>query len=442
MKKVPKSLVLTFFTTWMITFVGCKKDAENPPATTPATTSPIIATTTVSQITPTTAVAGGTVTSSGGVNVTARGVCWSTTENPTTVNNKTIDGDGTGVFSSTMSGLDPSTTYFVRAYAINSAGVAYGMQYSFVTSTGPGSSGIQKADFPGAAIYGEASFSIGTKGYVGIGSDNADNPIREFWQWDQTANIWTRKADFPGSLEGRFVCFSIGTKGYVETGSVDYFTINRIIPNEFWEYDPATNTWTQKATIPVTPGRNDDVGFSIGTKGYIGIGNKAEGQNNSYYSDFWEWDQETNVWIQIADFPGKIRGAAVGFSIGNKGYIGTGSNGTTLFKEFWEWDQSTNVWTKKADFGGDLRSGAVGFSIGNRGYIGLGYFNIVSTPKIYKDIWEWDQATDVWTQKPYFRGIARSGAVGFSIGNKGYIGMGWDSTSNFKDFWEYDPTLK
>ncbi len=62
-----------------------------------------------------------------------------------------------------------------------------------------------------------------------------------------------------------------------------------------------------------------------------------------------------------------------------------------------------------------------------------------------KDFWEWDQATNVWTQKANFGGTARIGAVGFSIGNKGYIGTGMNGNGQpyaFMDLWEYDPNLK
>src|SRR3972149_4734414 len=97
-----------------------------------------------------------------------------------------------------------------------------------------------------------------------------------------------------------------------------------------------------------------------------------------------------------------------------------------------------DTWTQKADFGAAERWSAVGFSIGTKGYIGTGFYNDV-TPSYYKDFWEWDQATNTWTQKTDFGGTARSGAVGFSIGTKGYIGTGVDGVVGYtKDFWEGD----
>lgn len=95
---------------------------------------PTIVTTGISLVTTTSAQSGGNVTSDGGKTVTARGVCWNTTENPTISGDHTTDGSGTGSFTSNISGLDPGTTYYVRAYATNLEGTSYGMQYSFFTT--------------------------------------------------------------------------------------------------------------------------------------------------------------------------------------------------------------------------------------------------------------------------------------------------------------------
>lgn len=95
---------------------------------------PTVTTASITNITTNTATGGGNVTSDGGAAVTARGVCWSTSQNPTTANSKTTDGTGTGSFTSSITGLSSSTTYYVRAYATNSAGTSYGNQVSFTSA--------------------------------------------------------------------------------------------------------------------------------------------------------------------------------------------------------------------------------------------------------------------------------------------------------------------
>jgi uncharacterized protein (TIGR02145 family) len=102
--------------------------------TTVAASVPTITTATITAVTEISATSGGNITSDGGAAVTARGVCWNITTNPTTNNSKSTDGTGTGSFASTLTGLTPGTTYYVRAYATNSEGTAYGNQLSFSTT--------------------------------------------------------------------------------------------------------------------------------------------------------------------------------------------------------------------------------------------------------------------------------------------------------------------
>src|ERR1035437_2104296 len=127
------------------------------------------------------------------------------------------------------------------------------------------------------------------------------------------------------------------------------------------------------------------------------------------------------VWTQKADFGGKARCGAIGFSIGTKGYIGTGLDSINFYSDFWEWDQVTNTWTQKASFPGIPRGIATGFSIGTKGYIGTGSDSLNNN---HNDFWEWDQATNTWTQKATLLGVSRFASVGFSILTKGYIGTG------------------
>jgi len=90
-----------------------------------------LTTTAASAITLTTATSGGNITNDGGATVTARGVCWSTSSTPTTGDSKTTDAAGTGVFTSSITGLIVGPIYYVRAYATNSVGTAYGNQINF-----------------------------------------------------------------------------------------------------------------------------------------------------------------------------------------------------------------------------------------------------------------------------------------------------------------------
>ncbi len=281
---------------------------------------------------------------------------------------------------------------------------------------------LKKADFSGVSRGFSAAFTIGTKAYVGTGYHS--NYKNDFWEYDPSTNTWTQKADFAGVPRGYATGFSIGSKGYIGTGN------NGSALKDFWEYDPGTNAWTRKADFGGTA-RINACGFSIGSKGYLGTG-LDEGSN--YTKDFWEYNPANNVWTKKADFGGTGRYAAASFVIGTKGYLGTGVSFTTENKkDFWEYNPSTNIWTQKADFGGIERFGAVGFTLGSSGFIGTGY-----TDDFMRDFWKYSPSANSWVRSPDFGGTAREFGVAFSTGSKAYIGTGIDHMGFTSDMWEYD----
>lgn len=186
-------------------------------------------------------------------------------------------------------------------------------------------------------------------------------------------------------------------------------------------------SWRRRANLPDTiTDYSGAVGFSIGNKGYM-AGSDV----------FWEFDPSTDTWTIKSDVPGNPRRQAVGFSIGNKGYVGTGG-----YPDFYEYDPSTDQWTRKADFPGGGVIDAVAFSINGKGYVGS-----------ERSFWEYNPINDVWVQKNNFPGTGISG-YGLSIGNKGYVGGGFHYGQNYVNgilqnysvivfdnlFYEYDPS--
>jgi hypothetical protein len=137
MKKVSISWIysLAIMGVFLMIISGCKKTDDNNSTT---SQNAVLSTATVNNITETTATGGGNVTSQGNSAVSARGVCWSISANPSTSDAHTTDGSGTGSFTSNITGLIANTLYYVRAYATNSAGTGYGNQQSFTTQQGTG----------------------------------------------------------------------------------------------------------------------------------------------------------------------------------------------------------------------------------------------------------------------------------------------------------------
>ncbi|HPS72272.1 MAG TPA: fibrobacter succinogenes major paralogous domain-containing protein [Bacteroidales bacterium] len=134
MKKKNKILIylLILMCISLIFTNSCKKKDDNNNSSEQV---PVLTTTAVSIITKNTSICGGNITSDGKATITARGVCWSTGQNPTIADNKTTDGSGIGSFASTITGLSSSTKYYVRAYATNSLGTSYGNVISFTTNS-------------------------------------------------------------------------------------------------------------------------------------------------------------------------------------------------------------------------------------------------------------------------------------------------------------------
>ena len=123
------------------------------------------------------------------------------------------------------------------------------------------------------------------------------------------------------------------------------------------------------------------------------------------------------------------------------------STALNFFKDFWEFNPIINTWTKIADFKGGARCGAVGFSIGSEGYVGLGIFFIFGSIGYYNDFWAFDTLKSTWTKKEGFY-LPREESFSVSLGGKGYTGLGYyeytDHHGNialhyYADFWQYNP---
>ena len=174
--------------------------------------------------------------------------------------------------------------------------------------------------------------------------------------------------------------------------------------------------------------------LAIGNKIYTGLGHYNGGGQNILWEDWWEYDPATNSWSQKANYGGGINYHAAGFTIGNYGYIGTGrvtASGNNLTTSFYRYDPVTNTWEQKANFGGAARRGAVGFAIDGYGYIGTGE---PPSGSLYNDFYRYDPIADSWTPIASLPTAGRVSAVGFELNGFGYVGTGgfgsWGSSQN------------
>jgi len=173
--------------------------------------SPIVTTANVSSIAAATASCGGDVTSDGGKSVTARGVCWSTSENPTVSDSKTTNGTGTGSFTSSLSNLNPNTSYNVRAYATNSVGTAYGENRTFTTLATVTTSDVSNVTGNSATCGGSFPTANGSANITarGVCWSTSENPTLG------TNNYTTDDGTGTGSFTSNITGLSASTTYYV-----------------------------------------------------------------------------------------------------------------------------------------------------------------------------------------------------------------------------------
>ena len=192
------------------------------------------------------------------------------------------------------------------------------------------------------------------------------------------------------------------------------------------------NSWTQKADFGGAA-RRSAIGFCIGNSGYMGTG-----YNSNFYDDLWKYDPVSDVWTQVASFPGAARFSAVAFVISTNAYVGTGYDVNNNFNtaDFWKYDALTNSWSQSASMpAGQERRYACAFSAQGRGYVGTG----AGAAGYLNDLWEYEAGGNTWTQRANFPGAPRYECVAFSIGEYGYIGCGAFAGTIYTDFYEYQP---
>ena len=212
-------------------YIGISVRLVQDVETTSSAVLPTITTGEATEVAISSATVSGNVTDDGGASVTERGVCWATTENPTISDNKLVSGDGKGKFSVSLSDLNEKTTYYVRAYATNSKGTAYGNEISFMTNLVE--NGAIKAKFSVSAQK-QVYFSQGNLQFNAMQGthDCADGSTEQgTWRFaeHQYDIIGDANSNISSSYRGWIDLFGWGTSGW-NSGA-----------NEYQPYDTSTS---------------------------------------------------------------------------------------------------------------------------------------------------------------------------------------------------------
>lgn len=170
------------------------------------------------------------------------------------------------------------------------------------------------------------SFAVNNKGYLALGYQN-----NKVWEYESSNDSWTSKKNSPFQLEDGIAIESPG-RVFILGGGSSYATLT----DKVWEYIPNKDTWVSKAQLPTK--RTNFAGFHIDGKIYITTGFR---DSFNYSNAMHRYDISSNTWSTLPPFPGNVRQDASGFSIGKKGYIVNGYDGSSFYnpyKELWEFD--------------------------------------------------------------------------------------------------------
>lgn len=271
----------------------------------------------------------------------------------------------------------------------------------------------QKASLPVKRTT-HVGFTIKGKGYICGGVDQSGNDCKDLWQYDPVSNTWTQKADMPGQARRELSSFVVDTLAYVGHGrnvtSTDIFF-------SFNKYNAATNSWSAIADYPVQ--RYTSTGFSIDSLGYVGCGILP---GVARYKDFYEYNPRTDQWRQRASLPSNAlnRSYAAIATVAHKAYLMGGFEGNQL-ADFYVFDPVANTWTQKSDYPGGQRNSACAFGLGNYVVVGIGRDGTMNS---YHDFYYFDPSNSQWTQMKDYPAYNTAGVASFVIGNKAYIVAG------------------
>lgn len=173
--------------------------------------------------------------------------------------------------------------------------------------------------------------------------------------------------------------------------------------------------------------------FSIDGIGYFGTG----AANAIWRNDFYAYDPTTDTWEQKPNFPGNGRRWAVGFAMEGKGYIGTGESSGVRYRDFYAYDPATNTWQQRASLGTTNRRQAYAFTINDQGYVGGG----VDFVENWNDFHRYDPDTDSWIPVASFPLAACRNGTSFSVADAAYIVGGNGQAPVLSHTWRFGPDI-
>ena len=358
---------------------------------------------------------GGIVIDMGYSEITARGICWSFSNEPTIQDNVFNFTPGTGAFSGYLEKINGGKIYHIRAFATNSIGTSYGEEVIFPAPP----VFTDMAPFTSYRPTGAAAFSSYGRAYL-VGGDVGQSYSNIVWEFDPISNSWRDRNIFP--LGGRkFVtAFSTDATAYLLGGLV-----NPGQPTtEFYKYKVSLNEWEILPPFPGTPRWSAKA--TVQSKGSVTYGYVIGGRTtNAILNEVWRYNINSGQWQQIENFPTSQYGGIV-LSKNDTIFAGLGQTGeSTSTKTLWISSGDMSTWKEETEIpnlAGTISSGVI---LNDLLYV------IDSNNRI----WEYNIKQKVWTLKNTLEGSLNGGHSMLMLNSSIYIGMSFYSPLMIK----YDP---
>lgn len=279
------------------------------------------------------------------------------------------------------------------------------------------------ADLPGNGFDGGYAFVLGDQVYAGFG--------QQLQRYDPPTDTWMVRASFPGAGADRkwANAFVIDGLAYVGMGIIG----NSVFQTDLWAYDPTTDTWSARASLPASA-RGGSATFTLNGKGYI-CGGTSTGPT---FSEVFAYDPLADSWTQVTVLPTGPRGFPAAFAHNGKGYVygGYQSGFTNETTEVHRFDPATATWEQVADLPGQGRQSSVSAVVWGTPVLAMGH---TAFTQGNHDVYAYDPVADTWTLITQFPGGDRVYPIGAAVGGTLFLGTG--NTFSFveqKDWWGFD----
>ncbi len=278
---------------------------------------------------------------------------------------------------------------------------------------------VQKANGPAKSRAG--NFVIGNYGYYGAGNDTVVAEVSDWYRYDPSNDSWSSISNMPSGMQA-LESFSIGNKGYAGIGWASSSP-----KMNFYEYDPSNNSWATKASYPSGANPPSDAGsFVLNNEGYVLGG--AIAYSNVTQSVCNKFNPTSNTWTAISSLP-QNKQRTNGNSINGEGYAFCGLNpGLNTDTSCFKYNSITNSWSRIASLNGNTER-YNSFVLNNNIYV---ITDSTSTGNTQYDFWSYDTLLNTWSQMPSrpFSGLVEAT---FVINNRVFVilsnGNVWEFTS-------------